>query len=258
MNARLDNAAEIDTSASLPALVTAVAADVVDGDAIVIGTLYERSRASLVDAVTARLECGQRLAEKKALMAHGEWQGWLDAHEGVLGFSEARTAQRLMKAAKANASSTSYLDGPTAVKLSRQMWGNGAHVAANSGNNEWYTPPDILEHARAVLGGLDLDPASSEVANQHVRASRYFTAEDDGLSQTWPVGRIWMNPPYAQPLVGKFCQRFADEVGHGSTGIALANNATETDWFQTLSACASAICFPRGLNWPPFRPDTWA
>jgi phage N-6-adenine-methyltransferase len=121
-----------------------------------------------------------------------------------------------------------------------------AHVAHNSGNNEWYTPPDILDAARAVLGGFDLDPASSEVANRTVSAARIFTAEDDGLAQEWPVGRIWCNPPYAQPLIGDFAKRIAKEVRRGSSAIVLVNNATETQWFQTLAQVATAICFPQG------------
>lgn len=120
-----------------------------------------------------------------------------------------------------------------------------AHVANNSGNNEWYTPAAIIEAARTVLGGFDLDPASSIIANRTVQAERIFTAEDDGLKQEWPVGRIWANPPYAQPLMGQFAERFAAEVRRGSTGIILVNNATETAWFQTIAAECSAICFPR-------------
>ena len=120
-----------------------------------------------------------------------------------------------------------------------------AHVAHNSGNNEWYTPAEVIEAARAVLGGFDLDPASSETANQTVQAERFFTAEDDGLAQEWPVGRIWMNPPYAQPLMGQFATKFAAEIRRGSTGIVLVNNATETAWFHEIAAECSAICFPR-------------
>jgi phage N-6-adenine-methyltransferase len=119
-----------------------------------------------------------------------------------------------------------------------------AHVANNSGNNEWYSPPAIVEAARRVMGGFDLDPASSEIANARVQASQIFTAEDNGLLQRWPIGRIWMNPPYAQPLIGKFALRFADEIRRGSQGIVLVNNATETQWFQTLASAASAICLP--------------
>ncbi len=120
-----------------------------------------------------------------------------------------------------------------------------AHVANNSGNNEWYTPAVFVEAARDVLGGFDLDPATSEIANATVKADRIFTAEDDGLSQEWPIGSIWMNPPYAQPLMGQFASKFAAEIRRGSTGIVLVNNATETGWFQEMAEVCSAICFPK-------------
>jgi phage N-6-adenine-methyltransferase len=119
------------------------------------------------------------------------------------------------------------------------------HVSHSSGNNEWYTPSDIIEAARSVLGGFDLDPASSDLANKTVKAGMFFTSSDDGLEQDWPIGRIWMNPPYAQPLMGLFADRFAAEIQKGSSGIVLVNNATETAWFQTIAADCTAICFPR-------------
>jgi len=120
-----------------------------------------------------------------------------------------------------------------------------AHVAQNSGNNEWYTPSAFVDAARGVLGEFDLDPASSEIANATVKARCIFTAEDDGLSQNWPLGRLWMNPPYAQPLMGQFASKFANEIKRGSTGIVLVNNATETAWFQEMAEVCSAICFPK-------------
>ena len=131
-----------------------------------------------------------------------------------------------------------------------------AHVGQNSGENEWYTPQPFIEAARLVMGAIDLDPASSDVANTVVNAAAYFTAQDDGLSQDW-YGRVWMNPPYAQPLVSQFCAKLRDEydAGNVTDAIMLVNNATETAWFQRIIGAASAVCFPlaRVKFWAPDR-----
>jgi hypothetical protein len=89
------------------------------------------------------------------------------------------------------------------------------HVGQNSGESEWYTPAPYIAAAVRVMGGIDLDPASNAVANEVIGATRYFTAEDDGLAQPW-TGRVWMNPPYSQPLVYQFCEKLCEEVAHGN------------------------------------------
>lgn len=120
-----------------------------------------------------------------------------------------------------------------------------AHVANNSGNNEWYTPAEFIEAARSVMGGIDTDPASSEIANRTVKAKKYYTKDDDGLAQVWN-GNVWMNPPYAQPLMGDFAEAIASrfEAGEIKQACVLVNNATETKWFQRMTGVAHAICFP--------------
>lgn len=121
------------------------------------------------------------------------------------------------------------------------------HVTFNSGNNEWYTPEKYIEMARAVLGEIELDPASSETANKTVKANCFYTEQDDGLSRQWR-GKVWMNPPYGTDLIGKFTEKFADEYTAGSIteGIVLVNNATETAWFSYLVEAAAAVVFPHG------------
>lgn len=118
----------------------------------------------------------------------------------------------------------------------------GPHVKNNSGQNEWYTPPHIIEAARAVLGGIDTDPATSALAQLTVRAGIYYTAQDDGLSKPW-YGSVWLNPPYSQPLIDRFVQRLVD---HAGPWVCLTNNGTETVWCQTLLQACTAACFIRG------------
>jgi len=130
------------------------------------------------------------------------------------------------------------------------------HVSQNSGNNEWYTPQAYIAAAREVLGAIDLDPASSPDANAIVEATTFYTLDDNGLERPWR-GRVWMNPPYGQPEIKHFAAKFAASVDARdiTAGIVLVNNATETDWFRTLSDVATAVCFPAGRVrfWSPDR-----
>ncbi len=64
----------------------------------------------------------------------------------------------------------------------------------SSKTNEHYTPAHIVERARALMGSIDLDPASCEQANRNIKAGRIFTEQDDGLRHPWE-GKIFLNPP---------------------------------------------------------------
>lgn len=122
-----------------------------------------------------------------------------------------------------------------------------AHVANNSGNNEWYTPAEFIEAAREVMGSIDCDPATSEFANRTVQATTFYTAETNGLEQAWS-GNVWMNPPYSGDLIGRFAESVTTKYAEGeiNQAIVLVNNATETAWFQRMMQEATAICFPKG------------
>jgi hypothetical protein len=116
-----------------------------------------------------------------------------------------------------------------------------------TGNFERYTPAEYIEAARATLNGFDLDPASCAIAQETVQASRFFTIDDDGLKQEWH-GRVWLNPPYSQPLIGLFIDKLIAELAAGrvTQAIVLTHNSSDTAWFQKLAACATAFCFTRG------------
>lgn len=117
------------------------------------------------------------------------------------------------------------------------------HVGKNSGENEWYTPEKFIEAARSVMGSIDIDPASSELANKTVKATVFFSKDDCGLNRDWS-GNVWMNPPYAQPLMNDFAAKLVEQLPNINAAIVLVNNATETKWFQSMSQESAAICFP--------------
>lgn len=116
------------------------------------------------------------------------------------------------------------------------------HIANNSGNNEWYTPAEIIEAARKAMGSIDTDPASNDIAQKVVKSESYYTIETNGLDKTW-TGNVWLNPPYSGDLIGRFIDKLCSERCNYEQAIVLVNNATETEWFNKIIGIASAVCF---------------
>ena len=117
-----------------------------------------------------------------------------------------------------------------------------AERLVQSNENEWYTPSTYVEAARYVLGGIDLDPASTSKANETIKAERFYTKTQDGLSQAWS-GRVWLNPPYGG-MTAKFIEKFVSgfRARQITAGICLVNaHCTDTEWFQSL--WIGTLCF---------------
>lgn len=69
--------------------------------------------------------------------------------------------------------------------------------------NEQYTPGHIVEMVREVLGSIDVDPATSLLANKTVKAARFWTADDEPettFDAPWE-GNVFLNPPGGQKMV---------------------------------------------------------
>lgn len=97
----------------------------------------------------------------------------------------------------------------------------------SSQSNEWYTPPSIIEKARRVLGGIDLDPASNETAQRWIKANRYYGQAEDGMQQSWHCSTMWLNPPYGQKRPGVYgasawLEKLHQEYQAGNVGKAIA------------------------------------
>jgi hypothetical protein len=99
--------------------------------------------------------------------------------------------------------------------------------------DDYYTPRDVFD----ALGlRFDLDVCAPPGGVPWIPCDRFFTKEEDGLSQPWE-GRVWMNPPYSK--VTPWARRFI-EHGHG---IALVGHA-KSAWHPRLWEAADAVAFP--------------
>ncbi len=131
-----------------------------------------------------------------------------------------------------------------------------AYIGAKPGTNKinqrdsdsWFTPCIYTEMAREVMGEIDLDPFSSEAANERVKAKRYFDINTNAFEQVWfaDQGRVFMNPPYGRKIIDASTNIFLANWANESItqAVVLVNNATETKWFHTLLRSSSAICLP--------------
>jgi ParB family chromosome partitioning protein len=209
---------------------------------------HEAAQSALRSAVSHAVEAGKLLMEAKKSVPYGGWEAWV---RDSCGFSE-RTAQgymRLARLAPEEAQRVALLSLRDALKALADPRGSGGSAPLRwSGEVEWHTPAQIIEAAREVMGGrIDLDPASCETANETVEAARIYTIQDDGLAQPWH-GRVFLNPPYADKLIGPFVTKLLAEIRSGNVpeAVLLTHARTDTAWFHEAASAAAAICFTRG------------
>jgi ParB family chromosome partitioning protein len=112
-------------------------------------------------------------------------------------------------------------------------------------NDEYCTPPNIIEFARWVMGGIDLDPATNYDAQKTVQAKNWFEDITDGLSKPWR-GNVWLNPPYSQPLMNKFVDKAIAEIPNIKSMMILTNSSTDTRWYHKLIGYATVMILFRG------------
>jgi phage N-6-adenine-methyltransferase len=98
----------------------------------------------------------------------------------------------------------------------------------SSKSDEWPTSPADFARWNAVYN-LNLDACASA---ENAKCARFFTAEDDGLSQRW-TGRVWMNPPYGRGI-DKWMKKAYESAKSGDAEIAvcLVPARTSSRWWH--------------------------
>jgi phage N-6-adenine-methyltransferase len=164
--------------------------------------------------------------------------------------TEFRDAQTVTKPTAKLGRPTVRRNGVPLTDAERAKRYRQAHKRRKNQNNfEWHTPPDVIKAARKVLGSIDLDPTSCELANTVVKAKKIFTREDNGLEHEWH-GNVWLNPPYTRQLIDLFVEKLIKEItaGHVKQAILMCHPRTDTEWFRLAASSACSICFAKRIR----------
>lgn len=116
-------------------------------------------------------------------------------------------------------------------------------VHFSSASDEWATPSDFHRRLVAEFGDFDLDPCCLPSS---AKAPRFYTPEDDGLSQRW-WGRVFLNPPYGR-MIGQWTAKSREsvEAGDASLVVGLLPARTDTGWWHRDVMSAEEIRLIRG------------
>lgn len=105
-------------------------------------------------------------------------------------------------------------------------------INQSSGSFDYYTPTEILDLVRKVLGHVTLDPASCEDANRTVQANHYYTIDNDGLKNPW-YGKVFLNPPFhrGEKACKKKCKKKKCKPGKKNRGYHITKDIPSTgEW----------------------------
>jgi phage N-6-adenine-methyltransferase len=106
-------------------------------------------------------------------------------------------------------------------------------------NSEWATPQSLFDKLNVEFG-FELDVCANA---DNAKCSRYFTREQDGLSQDW-IGVVWMNPPYGRGIEG-WMSKALEASRDGATVVALIPSRTNAPWWHDYVMNADEIRFIR-------------
>lgn len=126
-------------------------------------------------------------------------------------------------------------------------------INQDSGDTERYTCAKIMERVQMFFGTIDLDPASTRLANKTVKAERIITRKGDGLTKPWRAEKVWLNHPFQKGE--KACKpnckkkKCTDPKTIGYRGHCITEDIpSNLDWIRKLVAEYESGNFKESLN----------
>lgn len=111
----------------------------------------------------------------------------------------------------------------------------------SSKSDEWETPDDLFRAIDAEFH-FTLDACALP---SNAKCSRFFSPEDDGLSQKWG-GVVWCNPPYGRQIQKWVKKAYKAAKDRDADVVMLLPARTDTKWFHDYIYGKAEIRFVRG------------
>ena len=113
----------------------------------------------------------------------------------------------------------------------------------SSNTSLWSTPQDFFDAVNDEFH-FDIDVCALP---ENAKCNRYFTPEDDGLSQDWGCyTSVWCNPPYGKDSVKWISKAYTTSRLCGTTVVMLLPARTDTKAFHEYIYNKSEIRFIKG------------
>jgi len=98
----------------------------------------------------------------------------------------------------------------------------------------WSSKTDLWETPQAFFDKLNEEFHFERdvcALPENAKCEKYYTPEQDGLSQEW-TGVCWMNPPYGRQIGAWIKKAYATAVSGGGTVVCLLPARTDTKWWH--------------------------
>jgi DNA adenine methylase len=114
--------------------------------------------------------------------------------------------------------------------------------AKTGGSDVWGTPPELFETLDREFS-FTLDPCANE---ENAKADRFYTADQNGLLQSWAGERVFMNPPYSE--IKAWARKAYEEARAGALVVSLVPARTGSKWFREYMAPGEVRFLTRRLK----------
>lgn len=96
-------------------------------------------------------------------------------------------------------------------------------------DSELITNYDLVAAAHGIMSGIELDVASSKIANEYVEAEAFYTPSDDALNETEWFGNVYLFPP-----AGTYYWNERQEKWRMTRGTSPTLTSSHDVWFRRL------------------------